>query len=108
MTGVPWSLHLLSELLSGFSLEDPDALPKVINRVAEAVDAEVVALVGPQTMRHGIGLAEPDRDRLRAQAEVRPSRLTVAAGCLHLHWAPMDSEELLVAGRFGRWPARSN
>ena len=101
MTGVPWSLHLLSELLSGFSLEDPDALPKVINRVAEAVDAEVVALVGPQTTRHGIGLAEPDRDRLRAQAAVRASRLTVAAGCLHLHWAPMDSEELLVAGRLG-------
>jgi diguanylate cyclase (GGDEF)-like protein len=101
MTGVPWSLHLLSELLSGFSLEDPEALPKVINRVAEAVDAEVVALLGPKTVRHGIGLAERDRNRLMAQASVRPSQLTVAAGCLHLHWAPMESDELLVAGRLG-------
>jgi diguanylate cyclase (GGDEF)-like protein len=101
MTGVPWSLHLLSELLSGFSLEDPEALPKVINRVAEAVDAEVVALLGPKTVRHGIGLAERDRNRLMAQASVRPGQLTVAAGCLHLHWAPMESDELLVAGRLG-------
>jgi diguanylate cyclase (GGDEF)-like protein len=101
MTGVPWSLHLLSELLSGFSLEDPEALPKVINRVAEAVDAEVVALLGTKTVRHGIGLAERDRNRLMAQASVRPGQLTVAAGCLHLHWAPMESDELLVAGRLG-------
>ena len=101
MTGVPWSLHLLSELLSGFSLEDPEALPKVINRVAEAVDAEVVALLAPQAMRYGIGLADHDRDRLRDEAPVRPNRLTVAAGCLHLHWAPMEAEELLVAGRLG-------
>jgi diguanylate cyclase (GGDEF)-like protein len=101
MTGVPWSLHVLSELLSGFSLEDPEALPKVINRVAEAVDAEVVALLGANAVRHGIGLAERDRARLQAQASMRPSQLTVAAGCLHLHWAPMESNELLVAGRLG-------
>jgi hypothetical protein len=34
-----WSLHLLSEILSAFNLEDPDALRNVIHRVGEAVDA---------------------------------------------------------------------
>lgn len=101
MTGVPWSLHLLSELLSGFSLEDPQALPRVVNRVAEAVDAEVVALLDAEAMRCGIGLADHDRDRLRQQTLLRPNRLLVAAGCLHLHWAPMEAGELLVAGRLG-------
>ncbi|MFM7265058.1 MAG: putative bifunctional diguanylate cyclase/phosphodiesterase [Cyanobium sp.] len=101
MTGVPWSLHLLSELLSAFSLEDPEALPKVINRVAEAVDAEVVALLGPRAVRYGIGLAEHDRDRLQQQTLLRPNQLMVAAGCLHLHWAPMEEETMLVAGRLG-------
>ncbi|MEB3256491.1 MAG: bifunctional diguanylate cyclase/phosphodiesterase [Synechococcaceae cyanobacterium] len=101
MRTVPWSLHLLSELLSGFSLEDPDALPKVINRVAEAVDAEVVALLSPGRVRHAIGLNAGDRARLLQVAASRPEGLALAVGGLHLHWAPLESEEMLVAGRLG-------
>ena len=101
MRTVPWSLHLLSELLSGFSLEDPDALPKVINRVAEAVDAEVVALLSPGLVRHAIGLNAGDRARLLQVAPSRPEGLALAVGGLHLHWAPLESDDLLVAGRLG-------
>ena len=41
MNEVPWSLHLLSEVLSAFTVEDPQALRSVLYRVAEAVDAEM-------------------------------------------------------------------
>jgi diguanylate cyclase (GGDEF)-like protein len=101
MTQVPWSLHLLAELLSGFSLEDPDALRKVINRVAEAVDAEVVSLLAPSAVLHGIGLATADQQRLLAAAVARPASLPLAVGDLHLHWAPLEADDLLVAGRLG-------
>jgi hypothetical protein len=39
-----WSLHLLSEILSAFSTDDPDNLRNAVNRVTEAVDAEVGAI----------------------------------------------------------------
>ncbi|MFM7239033.1 MAG: hypothetical protein ACKOZN_05455, partial [Cyanobium sp.] len=41
-----WSLHLLSEILSAFSTDDPENLRNVVNRVAESVEAEVAAILG--------------------------------------------------------------
>jgi len=40
-----WSLHLLSEILSAFSTDDPENLRTVVSRVAEAVEAEVAAIL---------------------------------------------------------------
>jgi len=98
-----WSLHLLSELLSAFQLEDPDALRTVIHRVSEAVDAEVVAVVTPGHFHDGIGLADGDTARLLAASSSRPCQIALSNGArLHCHWAPMLEKEWLVAGRIGR------
>lgn len=98
-----WSLHLLSELLSAFHLEDPDALRNVIHRVSEAVDAEVVAVVSPGQFHDGIGLEAEDADRLLAGTVQREPLITLASGVrLHCQWSPMLNNELLVAGRISR------
>lgn len=81
-----WSLHLLSEILSAFNLEDPDALRNVIHRVGEAVDAEVVALLAPGRLIDGIGLVEKDLALLMAASDQRPQQLQVASGLLHCQW----------------------
>jgi diguanylate cyclase (GGDEF)-like protein len=95
-----WSLHLLSELLSAFQLEDPDALRTVIHRVSEAVDAEVVAVVTPGHYHNGIGLDDDDAGRLLAASAQRPPEITLSSGSLlHCNWSPMLNNELLVAGR---------
>ena len=52
-----WSLHLLSEILSAFSTDDPENLRNVVNRVAESVEAEVAAIIGAEGISWGIGLA---------------------------------------------------
>lgn len=98
-----WSLHLLSELLSAFHLEDPDALRNVIHRVSEAVDAEVVAVVTPGHFHDGIGLEPGDADLLVAGSTERLPSITLASGVrLHCQWSPMLNNELLVAGRISR------
>ena len=99
MSETPWSLLVLSELLSTFRVDDPQALGRVVNRVAEAVDAEVAALIEAATIQHAIGLREADRQTL---LELAPKRLPVQqlpAGMLHLYWAPMEAEAVLVVGR---------
>ena len=97
-----WSLHLLSELLSAFNLEDPDALRNVIHRVGEAVDAEVVALLAPGRLIDGIGLGERDLALLMAASDQRPQQLEVASGLLHCQWSPLEGSEQLVVGRLAQ------
>ena len=97
-----WSLHLLSELLSAFNLEDPEALRNVIHRVGEAVDAEVVALLAPGRLIDGIGLGERDLALLMAASEQRPQQLEVASGLLHCQWSPLEGSEQLVVGRLAQ------
>ena len=97
-----WSLHLLSELLSAFNLEDPDALRSVIHRVGEAVDAEVVALLAPGRLIDGIGLVERDLALLMAASDQRPQQLEVASGLLHCQWSPLEGSEQLVVGRLAQ------
>ena len=97
-----WSLHLLSEILSAFNLEDPDALRNVIHRVGEAVDAEVVALLAPGRLIDGIGLGERDLALLMAASDQRPQQLEVASGLLHCQWSPLEGSEQLVVGRLAQ------
>ena len=94
-----WSLHLLSEILSAFSTDDPENLRNVVNRVAESVEAEVAAILQPQSIQCCIGLASGERERLIEQAPGRPEMLAIAAGRLRLYWAPLGGGNLLVVGR---------
>jgi diguanylate cyclase (GGDEF)-like protein len=97
-----WSLHLLSELLSAFNLEDPDTLRHVIHRVGEAVDAEVVALVAPGHLIDGIGLAHKDMALLMAAGDHRPQQIQIPSGLLQCQWSPIDGSEQLVVGRLAQ------
>lgn len=94
-----WSLHLLSEILSAFSTDDPENLRNVVNRVAESVEAEVAAIMGPEGISWGIGLAREERVRMQELAASKPSSVTIAAGTLHTYWAPLGGPNVLVVGR---------
>ena len=94
-----WSLHLLSEILSAFSTDDPENLRNVVNRVAESVEAEVAAILQPQGIQCCIGLASGERELLIEEAPGRPEALPIAAGRLSLYWAPLGGDNLLVVGR---------
>ena len=99
MSTAPWSLHLLSEVLSAFTVDSPTALRDVVSRVAEAVDAEITAIV-----RHGefilcAGLTPDEQLPFLKLAATRPSTLELAGRTYHLHWAPLGPDDLFVAGR---------
>ena len=99
MSETPWSLLVLSEVLSTFRVDDPQALGRVVNRVAESVDAEVAALIMGPTIQHSIGLREADRQALLQGAPQRLAVQRLPAGILHLYWAPIEAEGVLVVGR---------
>ena len=99
MSETPWSLLVLSEVLSAFRVEDPQSLGRVVNRVAESVDAEVAAVIEAAAIRHAIGLREEDRQALLAQAPQRLPLQQLPAGPLHLYWAPIEPDAVLVVGR---------
>ncbi|MEB3200347.1 MAG: EAL domain-containing protein [Synechococcaceae cyanobacterium] len=101
MSETPWSLHVLAEVLSAFRLEDPQALRRVVSRVAESVDAEVAAVIEAEVVRHGIGLRPEESPLFLDLATTRPATLTLRAGLLHLYWAPVEAEAVLVVGRLG-------
>ena len=95
----PWSLHLLSEVLSAFSVEDPHALRTVIHRLAEAVDAEVVAIVNPEGVKLCIGLTPEQQALLPPHALDHPTTLVLPSGPLHAYWAPLGQGDQLLVGR---------
>ena len=96
-----WSLHLLSEILSAFSTDDPENLRNVVNRVAESVEAEVAAIIGAEGISWGIGLAHEEQRLLYQLASSKPSSMTITAGTLHTTWAPLGRNSVLVVGRLG-------
>lgn len=96
-----WSLHMLSEILSAFSTEDPDNLRNVLNRVAESVDAEVAAIFCAGQIDWCIGLSEADQKQLVQQAEQQPTDIPIRSGALHACWAPMGNSDMLFVGRLG-------
>lgn len=96
-----WSLHLLSEILAAFSTDDPENLRTVLNRVAEAVDAEVAAILCNGQLTWCIGLADTERELLLSQAPGQPTSLDIDAGHLHTFWASLGAGEQLVVGRLG-------
>ena len=94
-----WSLHLLSEILSAFSTDDPENLRNVVNRVAESVEAEVAAILGPDGISWGIGLAREERARIVELSSKKPASISIGAGTLHTYWAPLGGRNLLLVGR---------
>ncbi|MFM7361552.1 MAG: putative bifunctional diguanylate cyclase/phosphodiesterase [Cyanobium sp.] len=94
-----WSLHLLSEILSAFSTDDPENLRNVVNRVAEAVEAEVAAILAAEGIRWCIGLDEEERALLLTEAGRRPQDLRIRAGSLSTCWAPLGGSSQLMVGR---------
>lgn len=96
-----WSLHMLSEILSAFSTEDPDNLRSVVNRVAESVDAEVTAIFCDGIIDWCIGLSEVDQRELLVIAKQRPGEITLRSGTLHTCWAQMGPRDMLFVGRLG-------
>lgn len=101
MNEVPWSLHLLSEVLSAFTVEDPQALRSVIHRVAEAVDAEVVAIVNPQQVKLCIGLSTRQQVPLPSLLSQQPLTLSLGEQLLHAHWTPLAEKDQLLVARIG-------
>ena len=77
METTSWSLHMLSEILSAFSTEDPDNLRNVLNRVAESVDAEVAAIICNRSIDWCIGLSEDDQQLLLEELNNQPSDITI-------------------------------
>jgi diguanylate cyclase (GGDEF)-like protein len=96
-----WSLHVLSEILSAFSTEDPDNLRNVLNRVAESVDAEVAAIICDRSISWCIGLSEDDQKLLLKELNNQPSDINIRSGTLRTCWAPMGPMDLLFVGRLG-------
>ena len=96
-----WSLHVLSEILSAFSTEDPDNLRNVLNRVAESVDAEVAAIICERSINWCIGLSEDDQQLLLEELNNQPSDINIRSGTLRTCWAPMGPNDLLFVGRLG-------
>ncbi len=95
-----WSLHLLSEILSAFSTDDPDNLRNAVNRVTEAVDAEVGAIYDRDGITCCIGLSPREGARLVELADARPAEVQIRSGTLHTCWASIGNEQLVV-GRLG-------
>ena len=100
MSSAPWSLHLLGEVLSAFSVESPTALRDVVSRVAEAVDAEITAILRHDAFTLCTGLTREEQPALLALVEGRAATLTLPAGrTYHLFWASLGDQGLLVVGR---------
>jgi len=102
MSSAPWSLHVLSEVLAAFTVRSPTALRDVMSRVAEAVDAEITAIMnGAQSdFQHCVGLEDHQKFLLAAAVEERLPVLSLAGVPLHLYWAPLDDGAVMVVGRF--------
>lgn len=99
MTKAPWSLHLLSEVLSAFKVDNPSALGTVIHRIAEAVDAEITAIVCDGALTLCTGLTADEQPRLLDLVETRAASLQSEDRRYHLFWVPLGPEGLLVVGR---------
>jgi len=101
MSTAPWSLHVLSEVLAAFTVQSPTALRDVVSRVAEAVDAEITAIVRHQgTFELCVGLEDQDKPVLAAAVAERLPVLSLAGALLHLFWSPLDGGDVMVVGRF--------
>ena len=97
-----WSLHLLSEVLSAFSADDPENLRNVLNRVVESVDAEAILLIQKNQPSCSVGLSEEQQHLLAQNHPQKPRQVELPLGILHLHWAPMGADAVLAVGRLNQ------
>ena len=102
-----WSLQVLAEVLSAFSVDDPNAVDRVVDRIAESVDAEVVVVVRRNAVAAAVGVADAARGDLLAAAGPRPSLVHLAGVGAHddtalsVCWSPLDGDDVVAVGRFG-------
>ncbi len=102
-----WSLQVLAEVLSAFSVDDPDAIDRVVDRIAESVDAEVVMLVRRGRVAASVGVTDAARADLLAAAGTRPILMHLAGFGPHDDTAlsvcrpPLDGDDVVAVGRFG-------
>ena len=99
MTAAPWSLHLLSEVLAAFSVDSPSALGDVIHRVAESVDAEIMAIVRDGELTICSGLLPEEHPCLLEAADPRTDELHLGDRNYQLFWVPLGPEGVLAVGR---------
>jgi len=100
-----WSLHVLGEVLSSFSVEDPGAVARVVDRLAESVDAEVVVVIRRGRVVAAVGVDESSTADLVEVATARPAEVRLGHigshhSSLALYWSPLDGEDVVVVGRF--------
>jgi diguanylate cyclase (GGDEF)-like protein len=100
-------LQVLAEVLSAFSVDDPDAIDRVVDRIAESVDAEVVMLVRRGRVAASVGVTDAARADLVAAAGTRPILMHLAGfgphddTALSVCWSPLDGDDVVAVGRFG-------
>ena len=101
MSTAPWSLHVLSEVLGAFTFKSPTALRDVVSRVAEAVDAEITAILRhPGGFELCVGLEDQHKPMLAEAVPERLPVLSLGGALLHLYWSPLDGGDVMVVGRF--------
>lgn len=99
MNDVPWSLHLLAELLSVFRADADDVVRPAVDRIAEAVDAELVAVVDGGRVRHAIGVAQEEAETFSRAVAAGAERAELPSGTFHVLSAPLDGGAVLLVGR---------
>ena len=101
-----WALHVLTEVLSSLSAADGRSVERAAERVAEALDAEVVLALRDGQVVASAGLTADDRAALVDSAVEQPSSLEfpigpTGSGRIDLCWSPLEGDDVLVVGRFG-------
>lgn len=94
-----WSLNMLAEVLSAFSVDEPNAMVNVVFRVAESVDAEVAAIIRDGKVVQSIGLVNSDIDVLLGSAKTKSEFVPIAGSLFYANWAPLGHGDYFVVGR---------
>jgi serine phosphatase RsbU (regulator of sigma subunit)/anti-sigma regulatory factor (Ser/Thr protein kinase) len=94
-----WSLNMLAEVLSAFSVDEPNAMVNVVFRVAESVDAEVAAIIRSGRVEQSVGLLARDTAAILEAAPSRADHIELPSGAFHAHWAPLGKGDFFMVGR---------
>lgn len=99
MNDVPWSLHLLAELLSVFDPDVEDVVRPAVDRIAEAVDAEVVVVIEDGRVRHAIGVPPEEAEAFSALVGAGAQSADLPSGTFHALSAPLRDRSTMLVGR---------
>ena len=94
-----WALNMLAEVLSAFSVDDPNGMVDVVFRVAENLDAEAAAIVRGNRVTQSVGILPRDEVSLLEAVVEQRDWLTIRAGRLHLSRSSLGRDDYFVVGR---------